>query len=83
VLTIKVLFAQPGLPIGEQGSRGRAQLLGTSFAQYERAFREQMGDMFAPGGVDPRRDLAGIILKGSDRLTIPVIGCTFLRHGEH
>ena len=62
VLTIKVLFAQPGLPIGEQGSRGRAQLLGTSFAEYERAFREQLGDMFAPGGFDPRRDIAGIIL---------------------
>lgn len=62
VLTIKVLFAQPGLPIGEQGSRGRAQLLGTSFAQYERAFREQLGDMFAPGGFDPRKDIAGLIL---------------------
>ncbi|HEY7193517.1 MAG TPA: FAD/NAD(P)-binding protein [Gemmatimonadales bacterium] len=62
VLTIKVLFAQPGLPIGEQGSRGRAQLLGTSFAQYERSFREQLGDMFAPGGFDPARDIAGIIL---------------------
>ncbi|HEY1953200.1 MAG TPA: NAD(P)-binding protein [Gemmatimonadaceae bacterium] len=62
VLTIKVLFAQPGLPIGEQGAQGRAKLLGTSFAQYERAFREQMGDMFAPGGFDPRRDIAGIIL---------------------
>src|SRR5437773_1013003 len=62
VLTIKVLFAQPGLPIAEQGALGRAQLLGTSFAQYERAFREQLGDMFAPGGFDPRRDIAGIIL---------------------
>ena len=62
VLTIKVLFAQPGLPIGEQGAQGRAKLLGTSFAQYEKAFREQMGDMFAPGGFDPRRDIAGIIL---------------------
>ena len=62
VLTIKVLFAQPGLPIAEQGTRGRAKLLGTSFAQYERAFREQLGDMFAPGGFDPRRDIAGIIL---------------------
>ena len=49
VLTIKVLFAQPGLPIGEQGARGRAELLATSFAQYERAFREQLGDMFAAG----------------------------------
>ncbi len=62
VLTIKVLFARPGLTIGEQGSRGRAQLLGTSFAHYERAFREQLGDMFAAGGFDPRRDIAGIIL---------------------
>ena len=62
VLTIKVLFAKPGLPIGEQGTRGRAELLGTSFFQYERAFREQMADMFAPGGFDPRRDIAGIIL---------------------
>jgi len=62
VLTIKVLFAQPGVPIGEQGSRGRAQLLGTSFAQYEHAFRQQLGDMFAPGGFDPGRDIAGIIL---------------------
>jgi spermidine dehydrogenase len=62
VLTIKLLFAQPGLPIGEQGSRGRAKMLGTSFAQYERAFRQQLGDMFAPGGFDPRRDIAGIIL---------------------
>jgi len=62
VLTIKVLFSEPGLPIGEQGRRGRAQLLRTSFAQYERAFREQLGDMFAPGGFDPRRDIAGVIL---------------------
>jgi spermidine dehydrogenase len=61
-LTIKVLFAQPGLSIGEQGSRGRTQLLGTSFAQYERAFRQQLGDMFARGGFDPRKDIAGIIL---------------------
>jgi len=62
VLTIKVLFAQPGLPIGEQGAQGRAKLLGTSFAQYEHALREQLADMFAPGGFDPRRDIAGIIL---------------------
>ena len=62
VLTIKVLFAKPGLPIGEQGSRGRAEMLGTSFARYERALREQLADMFAPGGFDPRRDIAGIIL---------------------
>ena len=62
VLTIKVLFAKPGLPIAEQGSRGRLELLGTTFARYERTFREQLGDMFSAGGFDPRRDIAGIIL---------------------
>jgi spermidine dehydrogenase len=62
VLSIKVLFAYPGLPIGEQGSRGRAELLGTTFRQYERALREQLGDVFAPAGFDPRRDIAGIVL---------------------
>jgi len=62
VLTIKVLFAKPGLPVAEQGSGGRTELLGTSFGQYERTFRQQFGDMFAPGGFDPRRDIAGIIL---------------------
>lgn len=62
VLTIKVLYSQPGLPIAEQGKQGRAQLFGTSFALYERAFRAPLGDMFARGGFDPRRDVAGIIL---------------------
>jgi spermidine dehydrogenase len=62
VLTLKVLFAKPGLPIGEQGARGRAELFATSFAQYERAFRQQLGDMFGGHGFDPRRDIAGLIL---------------------
>jgi spermidine dehydrogenase len=61
-LTIKVLFAKPGLPIAEQGSRGRAELFGTSFRQYERTLRRQLADMFAPGGFDPKRDIRGIIL---------------------
>ena len=62
VLTLKVLYSYPGAPIGEQGSRGRAEMLAKSFAQYERELREQLGDMFAAGGFDPRRDIAGIIL---------------------
>jgi spermidine dehydrogenase len=61
-LTIKILFAKPGLPIGEQGTRGRTEMFATSFKQYERMIREQMGDMFAPGGFNPRKDIAGIIL---------------------
>ena len=57
VLTIKVLFAQPGLSIVEQGAQGRAKMLGTSFAQYEHAFREQMGDPSL--GTTPPREKGG------------------------
>ena len=55
------LFAAKA-PDRRAGEAGAAQLFGTSFAQYERAFRAQLGDMFARGGFDPRRDVAGIIL---------------------
>ncbi|HUI40395.1 MAG TPA: NAD(P)-binding protein [Terriglobia bacterium] len=62
VLTLKVLYCYPGLTIEEQGSRGRAEMLSTSFRDYERQIREQMTEMFSPGGFDARRDIAGIIL---------------------
>jgi spermidine dehydrogenase len=62
VLTLKILYCYPGLPIQEQGNRGRAELLSTSFRDYERTIREQMTDMFSPSGFDAGRDIAGIIL---------------------
>jgi spermidine dehydrogenase len=62
VLTFKILYCYPGLGIEEQGNRGRAELLSTSFRDYERQIREQLTDMFARSGFDARRDIAGIIL---------------------
>jgi spermidine dehydrogenase len=62
VLTFKVLYCYPGLGIEEQGNRGRAEMLSTSFREYERQIREQMTDMFARTGFDASRDIAGIIL---------------------
>lgn len=62
MLTLKVLYCYPGLGIEEQGNRGRAELLSTSFRDYERQIREQMTVMFGPSGFDARRDIAGIIL---------------------
>jgi spermidine dehydrogenase len=50
------------LPTPEQGVRGRAQLLGTSFREYELRIREQLTRMFSGAGFDPRRDIAAIIL---------------------
>jgi spermidine dehydrogenase len=62
VLNLKVLFPTPGLSTYEQGVRGRAELLGASFREYERRIREQLTRMFAAAGFDPRRDIAAIIL---------------------
>jgi spermidine dehydrogenase len=62
VLTIKVLFSRPGLPLSEQVTRGRMELLSTSFRSYEQLIREQFNEMFGQHGFDARRDIAGIIL---------------------
>lgn len=62
VLTLKVLFPHPGLPLQQQGNQGRAQLLSTSFREYERKIRQQLAEMFSSSGFDPSRDIAGIVL---------------------
>ena len=62
VLTLKVLFPHYGLPLEQQANSGRAQLLGTSFRDYERQIRAQLTDMFAASGFEAARDIAGIVL---------------------
>jgi spermidine dehydrogenase len=62
VLTLKILFSSPGLSIGEQVTRGRAELFSTPFREYERRIREQLTMMFGRAGFDPQRDIKGLIL---------------------
>ena len=62
VLTFYAPIFKPGLERKQQGAVGRAELLGTSFTDYERQIREQMTIMFSSGGFDPVKDIAGIIL---------------------
>jgi len=62
VLTLKVLYSYPGLSTEDQGHRGRAEMLTTSFRECERRIREQFTDMFSSAGFDASRDIAGIIL---------------------
>jgi spermidine dehydrogenase len=62
VLTVKVLYSYPGLSTEEQGHRGRAEMLTTSFREYEQRIREQFTAMFAHVGFDAQRDIAGIVL---------------------
>jgi len=62
VLTLKVLYSYPGLSTEEQGRRGRAEMLGTSFREYEQRIRQQFDAMFGHVGFDARRDIAAIVL---------------------
>jgi spermidine dehydrogenase len=62
VLSVKVLYSYPGLSTEDQGHRGRAEMLGTSFRDYEQRIREHFTAMFAAAGFDAKRDIAGIVL---------------------
>ncbi len=50
----------PGLPRKEQHKIGRAELLATPFATFERNIRSQLARILAAGGFDPARDIIGI-----------------------
>ncbi len=62
VLTFYVSFHEPGLPVEEQGERGRKKLLETSYAEYESQIVGQMRKLFSGSGFDAEKDIAGIIL---------------------
>jgi len=62
VLALKILFSYPGLPTAAQGHRGRAELMATSFRDYEQRIREQFTEMFSGAGFDAKRDIAGVVL---------------------
>jgi spermidine dehydrogenase len=62
VLTLKVLYPNPGKTTEQQGHMGRAEMISTPYREYERQIRQQFTDMFARSGFDASRDIAGIIL---------------------
>jgi spermidine dehydrogenase len=62
VMTFKMLFTSPGLPLQQQAVRGRMKMLNTPYADFERTIREQLTLMFARTGFDAKRDIAGIVL---------------------
>jgi spermidine dehydrogenase len=83
VLTLKVLYSYPGEPVEVQGARGRIEMMGTSFHAYERRIREQLNDMFARSGFDPRRHLAGLVLNRWGHAYLnPPPGFFFGRNGQ-
>jgi spermidine dehydrogenase len=62
VLTLYIPLLHPEVEPALQGAAGRAELLGTSYSEYERQLREQLSELFASAGFDARRDITGIVL---------------------
>lgn len=52
--------ARPGLSEYDQNRAGRMELLSTSFEDFERQIRDQLGRTLGPAGFDPGRDIEGI-----------------------
>jgi spermidine dehydrogenase len=50
----------PGRPRKEQHRLGRAELLRTTFEEFERSIRDQLGRTLVDGGFDPARDIEAI-----------------------
>ena len=83
VLSLKVLYSYPGLSTQDQGNRGRWELFGTSFRDYERSIREQFNAMFSKYGFDAQKDIAGIILnRWGHAYLSPQPGFFFGKDGE-
>ncbi|MGI9295150.1 MAG: NAD(P)-binding protein [Pseudomonadales bacterium] len=60
VLTMYNSFCIPGLPIEQQTVAARMKMFGMSYADIEKKVRDQFAKMFADGGFDADRDIAGI-----------------------
>jgi spermidine dehydrogenase len=51
---------KPGLPMKDQNRAGRAELLQTPFAKFERNTRDQLSRALGGAGFDPTNDIVGI-----------------------
>lgn len=83
VLTFYIPFLHPGEDPALQGTLGRAKLLGTSYADFERQIRGQLDEMFGASGFDANRDIAGIVLnRWGHAYFYPPIGFFFGQRGQ-
>ena len=62
VLTMYNSFCIPGMPVKEQTCAARMRRFALSYADVEKAIKVQFTKMFAAGGFDAERDIAGIVL---------------------
>jgi spermidine dehydrogenase len=82
VLTFYAPLVTPGTSAREQGVVGRNTLLSTSYRDYELRIRRQMTTLFAEGGFNAERDIAGIILnRWGHAFVVPEPGFFYGRDG--
>lgn len=62
VLTMYNSFCIPGVPVEQQTVAARMKMFSMSYASIEKQIKEQFTKMFAAGGFDAERDIAGITL---------------------
>lgn len=83
VMTIYAAFPRAVLPLEAQGPDARMELYSTSYADYERRIVRQLETMFAAGGFDARRDIAGIVLnRWGHAFVTPPPGFYFAPEGQ-
>lgn len=81
-LTFYAPFIYPGDSAPVQVTKGRAELFGTSFQEFEARLRRQLAKLFGPYGFDPARDIEGIILnRWGHAYVVPEPGFYFGRDG--
>ena len=62
VVTLYNSFCTPGVPLEQQTVAARMKMFSMSYAEIEQKVRKQFTSMFAEGGFDADRDIAGIIV---------------------
>ena len=62
VLTMYNSFCIPGMPVKEQTVAARMRMFAMNYADIEKGVKEQFTKMFAQGGFDAERDIAGIVV---------------------
>ena len=83
VLSFYVPFYYPGETARKQGTLGRTDMLGSSYAEYENRILAQMKRLFASAGFDAQRDVAGIILNRCGHAYVaPTPGFYFGQNGR-
>ena len=83
VLTFYVPILKAGLPIQTQGPAARAELYGTTYADYERQVVAHLRRLFSGAGFNARRDIAGIVLnRWGHAYVTPQPGFFFGQNGE-